>query len=89
MSVRVAQARAIQVGRGRLNRHLVLGSETRETPGAGDLVARAVGNSLLTARGGDRVRRVARTIADLAKSIEVEEWHMAEAIGLRGEWRDG
>jgi len=89
VSVRVAQARAIQVGRGRLNRHLVLGSETRETPGAGDLVARAVGNSLLTARGGDRVRRVARTIADLAKSIEVEEWHMAEAIGLRGEWRDG
>jgi predicted ATPase with chaperone activity len=31
---------------------------------------------------------VARTIADLEESEPVEEHHMAEAIGLRGEWRD-
>jgi magnesium chelatase family protein len=59
-----------------------------ETPAALSLVTAAVGNALLTARGGDRVRRVARTIADLEGSEEVEETHMAEAIGLRGEWRD-
>ncbi|MGH8947715.1 MAG: ATP-binding protein, partial [Acidimicrobiia bacterium] len=44
--------------------------------------------AVLTARGGDRVRRVARTIADLEAATQVEEQHMAEAIGLRGEWRD-
>jgi magnesium chelatase family protein len=43
---------------------------------------------VLTARGADRVRRVARTIADLEGAPQVEESHMAEAIGLRGEWRD-
>jgi magnesium chelatase family protein len=85
---RVTQARVIQADRGRLNRHLVPGSDTGETAGASGLVAQAVDNSLLTARGGDRVRRVARTIADLAESAEVEESHIAEAIGLRGEWRD-
>ena len=53
-----------------------------------DLVAMAVGNAVLTARGGDRVRRVARTIADLEGADQVEEHHMAEAVGLRGEWRD-
>jgi predicted ATPase with chaperone activity len=31
---------------------------------------------------------VARTIADLDGRTRVEEMHMAEAIGLRGEWRD-
>jgi magnesium chelatase family protein len=86
---RVTQARVIQADRGRLNRHLLPGPDTGETAGASGLVAQAVDNSLLTARGGDRVRRVARTIADLAESVEVEESHMAEAIGLRGEWRDG
>jgi predicted ATPase with chaperone activity len=34
------------------------------------------------------VRRVARTIADLEGSPQVDEEHVAEAIGLRGEWRD-
>jgi predicted ATPase with chaperone activity len=31
---------------------------------------------------------VARTIADLAGVDKVEEEQMAEAVGLRGEWRD-
>jgi predicted ATPase with chaperone activity len=31
---------------------------------------------------------VARTIADLDAATRVDESHMAEAIGLRGEWRD-
>jgi magnesium chelatase family protein len=58
------------------------------SPEANTLVAVAVGNGLLTARGGHRVTGVARTIADLAGSEEVGEEHMAEAIALRADWRD-
>ena len=37
----------------------------------------------LTARGFDRVLRVARTIADLDSSRKVGESHLLEAVGLR------
>ena len=84
---RVEQARAAQLDRGQVNRFLEPG-DGEESKAARRLVAMAVGNALLTARGGDRVRRVARTIADLEGAHEVEEHHMAEAVGLRGEWRD-
>jgi len=87
VATRVQRARAVQLERGRINRHLEAG-DGQESKAARDLVTMAVGNAVLTARGGDRVRRVARTIADLEGAIQVEEPHMAEAIGLRGEWRD-
>ncbi len=88
VAARVSSARAAQAERGVLNRYLVSGVGSGETAAALRLVAEAVGVGLLTARGGDRVRRVARTIADLNGVDAVEEHHMAEAIGLRGEWRD-
>ena len=49
-----------------------------------DLVAAAVRKGALTGRGADRVRRMARTIADLAESETVNEIHVGEALSYRG-----
>ena len=88
VSPRVERAREAQLKRGQVNRYLVPTRDSQESEAAQRLVATAVGSAVLTARGADRVRRVGRTIADLEDSAQVEEQHMAEAIGLRGEWRD-
>ncbi|MGH8946465.1 MAG: YifB family Mg chelatase-like AAA ATPase [Acidimicrobiia bacterium] len=56
------------------------------TQSATDMIRGALGSGLLTARGAARVRRVARTIADLAQTEIVDEEHVAEALALRGEW---
>jgi magnesium chelatase family protein len=56
------------------------------TIGAGELLRAALGNSLLTARGVDRVRRVAGTISALSGDDAVTEEHVAEAIALRADW---
>lgn len=50
------------------------------------LLSSALGHGLLTARGVDRVQRVSMTICALVGDEVVEESHVAEAIGLRGEW---
>jgi magnesium chelatase family protein len=85
---RVLKARQTQRERGVINRHLSPSRGSDETGTALALVTGALGKGVLTARGADRVRRVARTIADLEGAAQVAEEHMAEAIGLRGEWRD-
>jgi magnesium chelatase family protein len=85
---RVLRARRAQLERGAINRLLTPSAESDETASALGLVTSALGSGVLTARGADRVRRVARTVADLEAAAQVEERHMAEAIGLRGEWRD-
>lgn len=50
------------------------------------LLTEAVANSLLTARGADRVRRVAITLAALGDDDTVSEAHVAEAMALRADW---
>ncbi|MCU0280263.1 MAG: YifB family Mg chelatase-like AAA ATPase [Acidimicrobiia bacterium] len=82
---RVAAARARQAGRGGLNR--VLGRRDLDAvgwePAALELLRAAADRLALTARGWDRVRRVARTVADLAGGEAVGEAHVAEALSLR------
>lgn len=83
---RVEAARALQAGRGvvngRLDHDRLDASGFR--PEAVALLRRAVSGGVLGGRGYDRVRRVARTIADLDGSESVAEAHAAEALGLRG-----
>ena len=65
----------------RLSRHCALDTAGRR------LLQRAVTRLGLSARGYDRVRRVARTIADLAGEAAVSRPHVAEALGYRA-WGD-
>ena len=65
----------------RLSRHCALAADGRR------LLQRAVTRLGLSARGYDRVRRVARTIADLAGESAVAASHVAEALGYRA-WGD-
>ena len=53
------------------------------TPAAMELLRTAYTSLGLSARGYDRVMRVARTVADLDGSERIEEQHIAEAIQLR------
>jgi magnesium chelatase family protein len=60
------------------------GDEATKT--AIEMIRGALAAGLVTARGAARVRRVARTIADLAQAEVVDEEHVAESLALRGEW---
>ena len=53
------------------------------TPGAAALLGTAYERSALSARGYQRVLRVARTAADLAGAGEVDEGHVHEALHFR------
>ena len=56
----------------------------RLSPACSSLMEKAFDTLGLSARGHDRILRLARTIADLANSAEIEPNHIAEAIQLRG-----
>jgi magnesium chelatase family protein len=66
-----------ELGPAELRRHAKLGSEARAELIAGH---RQLG---LSGRGHDRVLRVARTVADLRGSDEVEADHVAAALSFR------
>jgi magnesium chelatase family protein len=84
---RVVAARGRQLDRdGRLNARLQgreLRARTQLDPAARTLFDAALTRLALTARGHDRVLRVARTIADLDGSESVDASHLAEALQYR------
>jgi magnesium chelatase family protein len=86
---RVVRARERQTGRdGRLNARLhgrELRARTALDPAARRMFDNALTRLALTARGHDRVLRVARTIADLDGAEHVGADHLAEALQFRGE----
>jgi magnesium chelatase family protein len=51
--------------------------------GAAQILATAATKMALSARGYDRVRKVARTIADLAGADALDADHIAEALQFR------
>ena len=86
---RVIAARARQLARdGRLNAQLkgrALRARTPLNSGARGMFDAALARLALTARGHDRVLRVARTIADLEAADAISSSHLGEALQFRGE----
>jgi magnesium chelatase family protein len=84
---RVVRARTEQNERGEVNGRLTRGQlehHPLDHDGA-SLLTKSLEKGLLTARGVDRVRRVARTIADLASEEQIRGDHIAEALAFRGD----
>lgn len=86
VAARVAAARERQAARGSINREL--GREALDAEpwasGTSRLLRAAIERLGLTGRGFDRVRRVARTLADLDGDDVIGADHVAEAITFRG-----
>ncbi len=83
---RVVAARAAQEGRGVLNAGLSLKALDLHAALDGDgeaYLRRASDRLRLSARAHVRVRRLARTIADLGGSAAVLHEHLAEAVNYR------
>lgn len=84
---RVTRARRIAGGRGVGSNSQLPASQLDTvvplTPDATQLLEHHVRAGMLSGRGLDRVRRVARTIADLGGHREIGEGHVAEALALR------
>ena len=84
---RVADAHALQIGRqGRCNSRMgtrEIDRWCRPEPAAEGLLRQAIARLGLSARAYHRVLKLARTIADLARSELIAAVHVAEAIQYR------
>ena len=84
---RVSQARRRQVARQGVANARLMGREVearaRADPEARDLLTKEVDKAALSARGHQRVIRVARTIADLEDCASVGKRHVLEALRFR------
>jgi len=87
VAARVAAARKRQDARGCTNGRLRRSSldELSWDPKATGILEAAMRQSAMTARGWDRARRVAATIADLEESTLILDKHVMEAIAYRGQ----
>ncbi|MBP2628941.1 MAG: Mg chelatase, subunit ChlI [Firmicutes bacterium] len=93
---RVAAARAIQYAR--LSKynifcnahmgHKHIKSACHMTTGAQAILEQAFSKMNLSARGYDRILKVARTIADLAGAEQLTEMHIAEAVHFRNNMQE-
>lgn len=83
---RVAAAREAQRARGRRNRDLRRSEldELEFAAGAQRMIEGALRHGSMTGRGFDRVRKLARTVADLDGAEVVHESHAGQALILRG-----
>ena len=86
VAARVAAAWGAQRARGRRNRDLGRSEldALEFTTGAQRMIEGALRHGSMTGRGFGRVRRLARTVADLAGTEAVEESHASQALVLRG-----
>ena len=84
---RVLAARAAQSGRQRLPNARLAGRKLDQFASLDDKARTLLGQAMtelgLSARAYDKIRRVARTIADLESSDAVEVHHVAEAVQYR------
>jgi magnesium chelatase family protein len=91
MRAQVIAARAIQAKRftgihTRYNAHMssrLVRQFCKLTPACQELIKASVNDLGLSARAHDKVLRVARTIADLEASEQIDEAHLSEAINYR------
>ncbi|MDX1469103.1 MAG: YifB family Mg chelatase-like AAA ATPase [Acidimicrobiia bacterium] len=67
-------------------RHFAAQRRSDSTGDARNMVLQALDAGVITARGAARIRRLARTIADIEQVATVGEDHVAEALALRGAW---
>jgi magnesium chelatase family protein len=88
VAARVAAARALQRERGQRVTNALLGGADLDrlaplAKGPRRLLEAAVERQALSSRALQSLRRIARTVADLAGSAQVDEAHVSQALGLR------